>query len=187
LAVEQTARRGEFPRERFEVGRRGEARWVLLGLVGLVAVGAIVQIWFPSRIVAPWILIDELIYSDLARSLADTGTFHVRGESIPWSNFGYVVLIAPAWLVTDAQATAYVLAKTTNVSLGVVAIVLVYLWARRLTTTGYAALAAGLTALMPSLLYAGTLMSVSPTFSPSRRGGGDSRELGVQLEVQRVG
>jgi hypothetical protein len=160
---------------------------VLLGLVGLVAVGAIVQIWFPSRIVAPWILIDELIYSDLARSLADTGTFHVRGESIPWSNFGYVVLIAPAWLVTDAQATAYVLAKTTNVSLGVVAIVLVYLWARRLTTTGYAALAAGLTALMPSLLYAGTLMSVSPTFSPSRRGGGDSRELGLQLEIQRVG
>jgi hypothetical protein len=160
---------------------------VLLGLVGLVAVGAIVQIWFPSRIVAPWILIDELIYSDLARSLADTGTFHVRGESIPWSNFGYVVLIAPAWLVTDAQATAYVLAKTTNVSLGVVAIVLVYLRARRLTTTGYAALAAGLTALMPSLLCAGTLMSVSPTFSPSRRGGGDSRELGLQLEIQRVG
>jgi hypothetical protein len=186
LAVEQTARRGEFPRERFEVGRRGEAHWVLFGLVGLVAV-AIVHIWLASRIVTPWILIDELIYSDLVRSLADTGTFHVRGEPIPWSNFGYVVLIAPAWLVTDAQATAYVLAKTTNVSLGVVAIVLVYLCARRLTTTGYAALAAGLTALMPSLLYAGTLMSVSPTFSPSRRGGGDSRELGVQLEVQRVG
>jgi hypothetical protein len=34
-----------------------------------------------------------------------------------------------------------------------------FLWARRLTTTGYALLAAGLTALMPSLLYAGTLMS----------------------------
>jgi hypothetical protein len=158
LVVEQTARRGEFLR-RFEAVRRDQARWALFGLVGLVAVGAIAHIWLASRIATPWILIDELIYSDLARSLADTGTFHVRGEPIPWSNFGYEVLIAPAWLVTDAQATAYALAKTMNVGLGVIALVLVYVWARRLTTTTYAALATGLTALMPSLLYAGTLMS----------------------------
>jgi hypothetical protein len=159
LAAEQTARRGEFLAERFEAVRRDPTRWALFWLVGLAVVGAIVQIWLASRIVTPWILIDELIYSDLARSLADTGTFHVRGEPIPWSNFGYVVLIAPAWLVTDDQSTAYALAKTINVGLGVAALVLVYLWARRLTTTGYAALAAGLTALMPSLLFAGTLMS----------------------------
>jgi hypothetical protein len=158
LAVEQTAQRGEFPKERFEVVRRDQARWVLFGLVGLV-VATIVQLWLASRIVTPWILIDELIYSDLARSLGDTGHFHVRGEPIPWSNFGYVVLIAPAWLVTDAQSTAYALAKTINVGLGVLALVLVYLWARRLTSAGSAALAAGLTALMPSLLYAGMLMS----------------------------
>ena len=50
-------------------------------------------------------------------------------------------------------------AKAINVGLGVLALVLVYIWARRLTTAGYAALAAGLTALMPSLLYAGMLMS----------------------------
>ena len=30
-------------------------------------------------------------------------------------------------------------------------------------------------------------VSVSPTFSPSRLGGGDTRELGVQLDVQRAG
>jgi hypothetical protein len=159
LAVEQTARRGEFPTERFEVVRRDQARLVILGLVGLVVAAAIVQIWLASRIVTPWILIDELIYSDLARSLADTGAFHVRGEPIPWSNFGYVVLIAPAWLVTDAQSTAYAIAKLINVGLGVLALVIVYFWARRLTTSIYAALAVALTALMPSLLYAGTLMS----------------------------
>jgi hypothetical protein len=159
LAVEQTAQRGDFPEERLEVVRRERARWALIALVSLVVVATIVQIWLASRIVTPWILIDELIYSDLARSVADDGTFHVRGEPIPWSNFGYVVLIAPAWLVTEAQSTAYTLAKTINVGLGVLALVLVYLWARRLTTAGYAALAAGLTALMPSLLYAGMLMS----------------------------
>jgi hypothetical protein len=167
LAVEQTARRGLFLRDRFEVVRRDQARWLVLAMVGLVVVTTIVQLWLASRIVTPWILIDELIYSDLARSLGQTGAFHVRGEPIPWSNFGYVVLIAPAWWVTEAQSTAYALAKTINVGLGVLALVLVYFWARRLTTAVYAALAAALTALMPSLLYAGMLMSENgflPTF-----------------------
>jgi hypothetical protein len=159
LAVEQAARRGPFAKERFEVVRRVQARWAVIALVGLLVATSIVQLWLASRIVTPWILIDELIYSDLARSLGDDGTFHVRGEPIPWSNFGYVVLIAPAWALTEAQSTAYALAKIINVGLGVLALVLVYFWARRLTTVGYAVLAAGLTALMPSLLYAGMLMS----------------------------
>jgi hypothetical protein len=159
LAVEQTAKRSEFSKERFVDVRRDWARWAVFGLVGLLVATAIVQFWLASRIVTPWIMIDELIYSDLARSLGDNGTFLVRGEPIPWSNFGYVVLIAPAWLVTEAQSTAYALAKTINVGLGVLAIVLVYFWARRLTSAGYGLVAAGLTALMPSLLYAGMLMS----------------------------
>jgi len=156
LAVEQTAQRSAFQRARIEVR---QAHWTLYALLGLVVATTVVQLWLASRIVTPWILIDELIYSDLARSLADTGSFHVRGEPIPWSNFGYVVLIAPAWLVSDGQSTAYALAKTINVGLGLLALLVVYVWARRLTNAGYAALAAGLTALMPSLLYAGTLMS----------------------------
>jgi hypothetical protein len=167
LAVEETARQGEFPKERFEVVNRNQTRWAVFGLVGILVTTAIVQLWLASGIVTPWILIDELIYSDLARSLGDTGTFHVRGEPIPWSNFGYVVLIAPAWLLTEAQSTAYALAKTINVGLGVLALALVYFWARRLTTAGYAVLAVGLTALMPSLLYAGMLVSENgflPTF-----------------------
>jgi hypothetical protein len=155
--VEQTAERREFPEERFEGVRSEPAWWLILALGGLVV--AIVQVWLASRIVTPWIMIDELIYSDLARSLGDNGTLHVRGESIAWQNFGYTVLIAPAWLVAEAQSTAYFLAKTINVGLGLTALMVVYIWARRLTTGGYALLAAGLTALMPSLLYAGTLMS----------------------------
>ena len=157
MAVEQTAERREFPEERFEAVRREPAWWALLALGALVV--AVVEIWLASRIVTPWIMIDELIYSDLARSLGDTGTFHLRGEPIAWSNFGYVALIAPAWLVTEAQSTAYALAKTINVALAIAALGLVYVSARRLTTVAWAALAAGLSALMPSLLYAGTLMS----------------------------
>lgn len=159
MAVEQTAERREYQRERLGVGSREAARWALVALAGLVLFVVVFRIWLATRIVTPWIMTDELLYSDLARSVADHGTFHVRGEPIAWSNFGYAALIAPAWLVAEAPSTVFTLAKTINVGLGLLALVPTFLWARRLTTTGYALLAAGLTALMPSLLYASTLMS----------------------------
>jgi hypothetical protein len=159
LAVEQTADRREFPDDRFEVVSRETARWGLLVLAGLVLMVAVLRIWLTTRIVTPWILTDELIYSELARSVAEHGTFNVRGDEITWYNFGYAALIAPAWLFTEAQSTAFTLARSINVVFGLLALVPVFVWARRLTTTGYALVAAALTGLMPSLLYAGTLMS----------------------------
>lgn len=155
--AEQTAVRRGLP-QRLDFVRRVPVAWALIA-AGCLLLFVVVNVWLASRVITPWILIDELIYGDLARSLGNDGTFDVRGAPIPWSNFGYVVLIAPAWLLTEAQSTAYMLAKTINVGLGVLALVVVFVWARRLTTTAYAVLAAGLAALMPSLLYAGTLMS----------------------------
>ena len=55
----------------------------VFALVGLVVVATIVQIWLASRIVTPWILIDELIYSDLARSLGDTARFTCVASRFP--------------------------------------------------------------------------------------------------------
>jgi hypothetical protein len=160
LAVEETTQRREFPDDRFEVVPREQTRRsALLVLVGLVLVFIAFRVWLATEIVTPWILIDELVYADLARSVAEEGSFHVRGEPFPWYNFGYAALIAPAWVVAEAQSSAFTLAKTINVSLGVLALLPVFFWARRLTTSGYALLAVGLSALMPSLLYAGTLMS----------------------------
>jgi hypothetical protein len=160
LAIEQRADRREFPDDRFEVVPREQARWAVhLAIGAFVLFVAAARIWLATKVVTPWILIDELVYGDLARSVAEDGTFHVRGEPIPWYNFGYAVLIAPAWLLAEAQSTAFTLAKAINVGLGAVALLPVYLWTRRLTSSGYALLAAGLTALMPSLLYASTLMS----------------------------
>jgi hypothetical protein len=159
LAVDQTAQRRAFRDGRFEVMSRETARWALVAIAGLVLFAVVFRIWLATRIVTPWIMTDELLYSDLARSVAEHGTFHVRGEPIAWSNFGYAALIAPAWLVAEAPSTVLTLAKTINVGLGLLALVPTFLWARRLTTTGYSLIAAGLTALMPSLLYASTLMS----------------------------
>jgi hypothetical protein len=168
LVVRQTTERREFPNERFEVVERERRRWTVVAVGGgLVLALAALRIWLAMEVVTPWILIDELIYADLARSVAENGTFQVRGEPIPWFNFGYAALIAPAWAVTDGQAGAFTVAKTVNVILGLVALVPVFVWARRLMRAPYAVLAVVLTALMPGLLYAGTLMSENgflPTF-----------------------
>jgi hypothetical protein len=159
LAVEQTARRREFPDERFEVVSRETARFALLMLAGVVLLVVVFRVWLATRIVTPWILTDELIYAEVARNVAEHGSFGVRGDPYVWYNYGYAALISPAWLFADAQSTAFTLAKTINVGLGLLALVPIYLWTRRLTSRGYALLAVALTALMPSLLYAGTLMS----------------------------
>jgi hypothetical protein len=159
LAVEQEAHRRHLPGERVDVVSRDAVRWAAVALAGLLLLLVAVRIWLATRIVTPWIQTDELIYSELGRSVAETGTFHIRGDAMAWYNFGYAALIAPAWLFTEAQSTAFTLAKAINVGLGVLTLVPTYLWTRRLTSTGYALLAAGLTALMPSLLYASTLMS----------------------------
>ena len=47
---------------------------------GLVVVSAGVRYALARRIVAPWIMVDELIYSELAKSFADSGHFLLRGE-----------------------------------------------------------------------------------------------------------
>jgi hypothetical protein len=159
LAVEQTTRRGEFPEDRFETVTEQSMRWTIVVLVGLVCVLLPIRVWLASRIVTPWIMIDELIYADLARSVAEHLAFQFRDGPIEWFNFGYAALIAPAWLAADGQAGAFEIARTMNVLFGLLALVPTYVWARRLTGPVYALIAACLAALMPSLLYAGTLMS----------------------------
>ena len=53
--------------------------WVWLA--GIVAISTLVRYVFGRGMVAPWIMIDELIYSELAKSFADAGRFLVRDEA----------------------------------------------------------------------------------------------------------
>ena len=60
-------------------------------------VSAAVRIALVGRMPAPWIMVDELIYSELGKSVGADGRFLVRG--VPSSGYGFVypVLIAPAF------------------------------------------------------------------------------------------
>ena len=111
------------------------------------------------RMVAPWIMIDEIVYSELAKSFASNGHFLVRDVPSHGYGFVYPVLIAPAWRAFAAIPDAYKAAKAINAVVMSLAAIPAYFLARRLVRPSLALVAALLTVLVPSMLYTGTLMT----------------------------
>ena len=81
--------------------------------------------------VGPFIMVDELIYSELGRSFAADGTFQVRDAAAAGFSLVYPVLISPAYLFVDALPTAYAVVKTLNAAFMSLAAIPAYLLARR--------------------------------------------------------
>ena len=115
---------------------------------------------FARQIVAPWIMIDELVYSELAKSFAATGHFVVR--DVPTTGYGivYPVLITPAWRALPGD-TGRVRggARSSTPSLISLTAVPAYVLARRLVSARGALVVAVLTVAVPSGFYAGTIMT----------------------------
>jgi 4-amino-4-deoxy-L-arabinose transferase-like glycosyltransferase len=153
-----------FPVSRFEAALREGALAVTLVFAGVVLLALVVRLVLADRIVTPWIMIDELIYSEMAKSFAESGDFVLRDSASTLNNVAYPVMIAPAWLA-ESIATAYGFARAINVVLMVLAAVPVYFWGKRLMSAGYALLAAVLVLLMPSLTYTGMLMTENAFFT----------------------
>jgi hypothetical protein len=103
-------------------------------------------------------MVDELLYSELAKGIAEDGRLHVRREPTSYLSLLYPIAIAPAWLASSMDTT-YAVVKAINAVLITLAVVPVYLWARRLMTPSYAVVTALLALLMPSLLYSGMVMT----------------------------
>lgn len=130
--------------------------WVWLAV--LVVVSALFRFQLSRDSPAPWIFVDELIYSELAKSLAG-GNLLVR--DVPVSGYGvvYPLLISPAWALFDRVPDAYAAAKAINTVLISLAAVPAYLLARRLVGQALSLLAAVLAVALPSLVYSGTIMT----------------------------
>ncbi len=96
-------------------------------------------------------MVDELLYSELAKTLAEHGHFLVRGE--PYSGLGvvYPALIAPAFRLFGSVPDAYVAAKAINSVVMSLAAVPAYFLARRVVRPGLALVAALLTVAVPSM------------------------------------
>jgi hypothetical protein len=128
-------------------------------LVGIVVGSAAIRTALARDIVAPFIMVDEVIWSELARGIAASGEPLVRGEPDTGYSVVYPVLISPAYLLFESLPRAYTAVKTENAILMSLAAVPAFFLARRVVGTGLALLAAVLAVALPSLAYTGTVMT----------------------------
>ena len=128
-------------------------------LAAIVAASFAVRAWLARGMVGPFIMVDELIYSELGRSLADSGELLVR--DVPSSGYGivYPALISPAYAAFERLTDAYAAVKTLNALVMSLAAVPAYLLARRVVGPGLSLLAAVLAVSLPSLVYTGSVMT----------------------------
>ena len=133
----------------------GTAAWI----AGIVALSALVRAVISVDAISPWVLPDELVYSDLARSIAAGGRPAVRG--VPVFGWGevYPTLVAPVWALVDDRYVAYHAALAVGAVLMSLAAVPAYLLARLFVSRTPSLLVAALTVLVPSLSYTGALLT----------------------------
>ncbi|HET8653179.1 MAG TPA: hypothetical protein VFM13_11485 [Gaiellaceae bacterium] len=164
MAIESPSEKGGFPASRPRIFASDYSLSFALVLSGVLLLAFVVRFLLAREIATPWIMADELIYSELAKNFVETGDFLVRDAPSHLNNVLYPVLIAPAWLAVSIE-TAYDVAKAINVVLMMLATVPVYLWGRRLMSPGYALIAPALVLLMPGMTYTGMLMTENAFFT----------------------
>ena len=110
---------------------------------------------------APFVFVDELIYGELAKSLAEGGGYAVR--ELPTSGYSllYPALIAPAYWLFDGVPDAYAAAKAIGAVTMSLAAVPAFLIGRRVVRPTLALLAAALAVAVPSMAYTATLTTES--------------------------
>jgi hypothetical protein len=128
-------------------------------LGAIVVCSIVVRVALGHRMVAPWIMVDELVYSELAKNFAAHGQFLVRGVPSTGYGFVYPVLISPAWKLFTSIPDAYTAAKAIDAVLMSLAAIPAYFLARRVLSVTLALVAALLAVLVPSMLYTGMLMT----------------------------
>lgn len=128
-------------------------------LVAIVGTSALVRASIGYGVPSPWILPDEIVYSNIATSIAEGGRPAVRG--VPVFGWGevYPTLIAPVWALFQDTFWAYRATLFVNALLMSLAAVPAYLLARLFVSRRGALLVATATVLVPSMSYTGAVMT----------------------------
>lgn len=163
MAGDRLTGRAPAPADRSfaSVIRAPAVAWSLVA-TGLVLLAMLVRILVAHRMTAPWIMSDELIYSDLAESFSDRQEMLFRQHPRPFQSI-YPILISPAWLA-DSVPTAYAVVKGLNAFLMSLAAIPFYLWARRLVPAAHALAALVLFLLLPAFVYTNEVMTENAAF-----------------------
>jgi glycosyltransferase involved in cell wall biosynthesis len=128
-------------------------------LAGAVLMSFALRWWLAGRLVAPWIMVDELIYSELAKSFAATGHFLIRDQHHGAYGVVYPLVISPAWKLFASVPAAYAAAKVIGSFAMSLTAVPAYFLARRLVRPLPSLLVAVLAVAVPSMVYTGTVMT----------------------------
>jgi hypothetical protein len=116
---------------------------------------------FGGHLPVPWIVPDEILYSELAKSLAAGSAPAIRGTTSFGYGVVYPLLIAPAWVLFRDPESAYAAAKIINSVLWALAALPAYAIAARFVSARHAIVVAVLAVLLPSVVYAGVVMPES--------------------------
>src|SRR5581483_6392629 len=113
------------------------------------AVATTIVLALALRVGSPWIMVDELVYSDMARSFAASGHFLIRGVH---ANYGFVypLLLSPVYSALGPMSDVYRWTQAVNALVFCSAV---------LPASLLALAAAALAVLVPSGAYAGTVMT----------------------------
>jgi hypothetical protein len=128
-------------------------------LTTIVVVSALVRAALARQLVAPFIMVDEIIWSEIARGIADAGEPLLRDQPDPGYSVVYPLLISPVYALFQSLPDAYAAVKTTNSVLMSLAAVPAFFIARRVVRDGLALLAALMAVAIPSVAYTGTVMT----------------------------
>lgn len=120
--------------------------------------------WQTRGHVTPWLFTDELKYTQIARSIAETGQAAERHHSVSFDTL-YTYMIAPFWWINDVH-TAYSAIKYFGVIVMTTAIFPTYWLARMVVSRPWALFAAVGAVVTPALAY-GTFMIEEPVAYPA--------------------
>ena len=128
-------------------------------LAAIVVGSTIVRAILARDLVAPFIMVDEIIWSEVARGIADAGEPLLRDEPDPGYSIVYPLLISPVYALTGGLVDAYAGVKMLNALVMSLAAVPAFFLARRVVRDGLALLAALMAIAIPSMAYTGTVMT----------------------------
>ena len=129
---------------------------VVLG--ALIVVSTLIRAWVGLRGPTPWINADEVVYSELGRSLYGSGHFEILGQPTRFYSFVYPALVGGPLSFSDLEL-GYRLLKVVQALVMSLTCVPVYLWSRALMPRRWALAAAALTLTLPGLAYSGLVMT----------------------------
>jgi hypothetical protein len=132
---------------------------VWVWLAAIVLLSTLFRAAIGRGIVAPFIMVDEVIWAELARGIADAGEPLLRGQPDPGYSVVYPLVLSPVYALFDSLPDAYEAVKIVNAVLMSLAALPAYFLARRVLGAGMSVLAALLAVAVPSLAYTGTVMT----------------------------